>query len=394
MSNLHNPDLATPTTSLELLESLVAFPSVSRTPNRDLVDFIAVTLTSAGIEAEIITGGDNANANLFATIGPKDRPGIILSGHTDVVPTEGQDWTVDPFQLTKKDGKLYGRGTTDMKGFVACAIRAALLAKEQPLKRPIHLAFSYDEEIGCVGVRHLLDWLKSSSHEAAFCLIGEPTSLAVATGHKGKMALRATFRGREIHSALAPDGLNAIHLASDFISALRTEQTRLAESGSRDGDYDIPYSTIHAGIVRGGVALNIVPNESVIDFEIRHLKADDPIDILSTLKASAEKIVDQHREDFPEAAADIEIVNAYPGLDTPPDAEIVGFIKSLTGANATSKVAFGTEGGLFNEKLGVPTVVCGPGSMQQGHKPDEFVTEEQIALCDKMLETLIDRLCD
>ncbi len=379
--------------SVELLERLVAFPTVSRTPNSDLIGFIRTILEEAGIATETVTGGDDANANLFATIGPPDIPGVILSGHTDVVPTTGQNWTVDPFKLTKRDGLLYGRGTTDMKGFVACAIRAAILAMQRPLKRPIHLAFSYDEEIGCVGVRHLIDWLQASSHRAAFCLIGEPTSLSVATGHKGKMALRATFRGKEIHSALAPDGLNAIHLASEFVLALRDLQNELAVTGSQDGDYDIPYSTVHAGIISGGTALNIVPNEAVVDFEIRHLKADDPKAILSIIEKAAADIAGHHRDAFPEAAAEIEIVNAYPGLDTPPDAEIVSFIKSLTGANATTKVAFGTEGGLFSEKLDVPTVVCGPGSMQQGHKPDEFITEEQMMLCDRMLEKLIDRLC-
>lgn len=393
MNTLSNSFIEATHNTVDLLGRLVAFPSVSRTPNRDLIDYVRTILEEAGIATETVTGGDDANANLFATIGPTDVPGVVLSGHTDVVPTVGQNWTVDPFKLTKRDGRLYGRGTTDMKGFIACAIRAAILAKKRPLKRPLHLAFSYDEEIGCVGVRHLLDWLQTSPHRAAFCLIGEPTSLSVATGHKGKMALRATFHGREIHSALAPGGLNAIHLASEFIQILRKEQQNLAERGSRDGDYDIPYSTIHAGIISGGTALNIVPNEAVVDFEIRHLKADDPQAILGAIKSSAGEIVGRYRDDFPEASVEIKTVNAYPGLDTPPDAEIVSFIKSLTGANATIKVAFGTEGGLFSEKLEVPTVVCGPGSMQQGHKPDEFITEDQLNLCDRMLETLIDRLC-
>ena len=378
------------TGSIDILEKLVAFETVSRTPNRALVDYVREMLASAGIESHLVENDDGARANLFATVGPSDRPGVMLSGHTDVVPTEGQAWTVDPFRLSETDGRLYGRGTTDMKGFVACAIRAALLATRQELKTPLHLALSYDEEIGCVGVRSLLDMLESAPLKPAFCIVGEPTELAVATGHKGKIAARADCAGLEVHSALAPTGVNAIHLATDFVQGLRALQDDIAENGPRDGDYDVPYSTIHAGIVQGGTALNIVANRCSVDFEVRHLKADAPEVLMNRIGAMAADVSNAHPDP---GRVTVEVRNRYPGLDTAPDAEIVSFVKLLTGANSTTKVAFGTEGGLFSDRLGVPTVVCGPGSMAQGHKPDEYIERAEIEKCDAMLDTLIDRLC-
>lgn len=374
--------------SLDILERLVAFETVSRTPNIALIDHARGLLEAAGIGCTLVENEDGTNANLFASTGPAGAGGVMLSGHTDVVPVAGQDWTVDPFRLTARDDKLFGRGTADMKGFVACAIRAMVLAAERSLTTPLHLALSYDEEIGCIGVRRLLDLLEDAPRPA-FCIVGEPTELAVATGHKGKLAARAVCTGREAHSALAPQGVNAIHLAAEFVGALRAIQNDLAQTGTRDGDYDVPYSTVHTGILSGGTALNIVPNRATVDFEIRHLKADDPDDLLARVEAAAEEIAIAYPADCVIA---IEVLNRYPGLDTAPDAEVVSFVKSLTGANATRKVAFGTEGGLFDGRLGVPTVVCGPGSMDQGHKPDEFVTRAQLEACDRMLEALLDRL--
>lgn len=374
--------------SLDILERLVAFETVSRTPNIALIDHARGLLEAAGIACTLVESEDGTNANLFASTGPAGAGGVMLSGHTDVVPVAGQDWTVDPFRLTARDDKLFGRGTADMKGFVACAIRAMVLAAERSLTTPLHLALSYDEEIGCIGVRRLLDLLEDAPRPA-FCIVGEPTELAVATGHKGKLAARAVCTGREAHSALAPQGVNAIHLAAEFVGALRAIQDDLAQTGTRDGDYDVPYSTVHTGILSGGTALNIVPNRATVDFEIRHLKADDPDDLLARVEAAAEEIAIAYPADCGIA---IEVLNRYPGLDTAPDAEVVSFVKSLIGANATRKVAFGTEGGLFDGRLSVPTVVCGPGSMDQGHKPDEFVTRAQLEACDRMLEALLDRL--
>jgi acetylornithine deacetylase len=316
----------------------------------------------------------------------------MLSGHTDVVPVEGQLWTVPPFALTESDGRFYGRGAADMKGFVACAVSAMIKASRRSLKVPLHLALSYDEEIGCMGVRSLIDLLQAAPVRPRFCIVGEPTLMQVATGHKGKIALRATCTGREGHSALAPMALNALHLAADFVGLVRALQAKVAANGLRDGDYDVPYTTLHVGKLNGGVQVNIVPNLAVVDFEIRSLAGEDTDALIADLRTGAEAIVAPLHDDFPEAAIKVERLWDYPGLGTASDAGVVNFVKSLTGANGTIKVAFGTEGGLFDTRLGIPTVICGPGSMAQGHKPDEFVSVEQMERCEAMLDALTNRL--
>lgn len=376
----------------EILGRLLAFDTVSSNPNITLMTYIKGLLEGAGLQVTLVPDTSGGKANLFASTGPEGVGGVMLSGHTDVVPVEGQVWTKPAFALTEADGRFYGRGAADMKGFVACAVAAMLDAARQPLKVPLHLALSYDEEIGCMGVRSLIDLLASAPVRPRFCIVGEPTGMQVATGHKGKVALRATCTGREGHSALAPMALNALHLAADFLGAVRGLQAEVAATGLSDGDYDVPYSTLHVGKMSGGIQVNIVPNHAVLDFEIRSLAGEDVAGLVFRLEAEAEAIVAPLRATFPEAAIRIERLWDYPGLGTPPDAEVVRFVKGLTGANGTMKVAFGTEGGLFNQRLGVPTVICGPGSMAQGHKPDEFVTVEQIARCQAMLAALVQKL--
>lgn len=375
-----------------ILERLVAFDTVSAKPNRALIDWVQGLLAGAGVESVVIPDATGGKANLYATVGPADRGGVMLSGHTDVVPVEGQAWTHPPFALTEAEGRFYGRGTADMKGFVACALEAVLLAARRELRTPLHLALSYDEEIGCMGVRSLIDMLEGAPVRPAMCIVGEPTGMQVATGHKGKVALRTTCTGREGHSALAPLALNALHLAADFIGALRAVQARVAAEGLRDGDYDVPYTTLHAGKMAGGVQVNIVPNHAVVDWEIRALAGEDVAGLIAEVEAACEAIVAPVRADFPEAAMRMERLWDYPGLGTASDAAVVNFVKGLTGANGTIKVAFGTEGGLFDARLGIPTVICGPGSMAQGHKPDEYVSVEQMDRCAAMLAALVARL--
>lgn len=375
----------------DILDRLMAFDTVSSRPNRALMDYVAELLAGAGIASVLVPDAGGGKANLWATVGPAGVGGVMLSGHTDVVPVEGQAWTKPPFALTEAEGRFYGRGAADMKGFVACAIAAMLQAAERPLKVPLHLALSYDEEIGCMGVRSLIDMLDGAPVRPRMCIVGEPTAMQVATGHKGKVALRATCVGREGHSALAPLALNALHLAADFIGVIRGVQARIAAEGPFDGDYDVPYTTVHAGKMNGGVQVNIVPNTAVIDFEIRSLAGVDVEALITELRAGAEAVVAPLRAEFPEAEIRVERLWDYPGLGTPTDAAVVNFVKGLTGANGTIKVAFGTEGGLFDARLGVPTVICGPGSMAQGHKPDEFVTVEQMDRCQAMLAALVAR---
>lgn len=376
--------------TLDILDRLIAFDTTSRNPNRALIDWIATLLRDAGAQVTLLPDDTGGKANLYATIGPRDRAGVCLSGHTDVVPVDGQDWTHPPFALTRADGNLYGRGTCDMKGFVASALSAALRAPA--LKTPLHLAFSYDEEIGCIGVRSLIDMLAAAPVRPALCIVGEPTSMQVATGHKGKMAARVTCHGVEGHSALAPFATNAIYMATDLVNEIRAIQARLAESGARDGDYDVAYTTLHVGTINAGTALNIVPNRAEFLFEIRSIAQDDPDALLAEIQSAAARIV--KATGAAEAAIEITpTANTYPGLATPPDAEVVSFVKSLAGSpNATIKVAFGTEAGLFSDVAGIPCAVCGPGSMAQGHKPDEYVSEAQLAQCDAMMDRLLARL--
>ncbi len=379
--------------TIEILEKLICFDTISANPNLNLINWCAALIEDAGGNVTLIPDPTGKKANLYATIGPQDRAGVMLSGHTDVVPVEGQAWTKPPFELTLEDGKYFGRGTCDMKGFVASALAAGLHAAKRDLHTPLHLAFSYDEEIGCIGVRSLVDMLRDAPFTPAFCIVGEPTSMQVAVGHKGKMAAKATMIGRAGHSALAPMAVNAIYMAVDFINVLRKVQDQLVIEGAQDTDYSVPYTTLHVGKINAGVALNIVPDRCEVLFEIRSLNEDNPNALMDKLRSHADDITKRYQSIAPEAAIVIEPTpNTYPGLSTPEEATVVQFVKSLLGANDTMKVAFGTEGGLFSSQLGIPTVVCGPGSMDQGHKPDEFVSIDQLAKCDTMLVNLLARL--
>lgn len=375
--------------TITILADLVAFETVSRTPNEALLDYAQSLLQNAGARVRRVPYADG-RANLFATLGPKEGSPIVLSGHTDVVPVEGQAWSKPPFQLTEEDGRCYGRGTADMKGFIASALAAAERAASQPLRRPLAVALSCDEEVGCVGVRPLIDVLSAEGVRPRLIIVGEPTSLSVAVGHKGKTAFRATAYGREGHSALAPFALNALHIAGDLLAALRARQAEIERTGGRDEAYDVPYTTVHAGVMAGGTALNIVPNRATVDFEIRVLPQDDTDALIAAIKGDAAAIVRDY--DDPDAGLTIEVTVETPGLDTPTSSEAVSFVQGLVGSNSTMKVAFATEAGLFVDALSSPAVVCGPGSMRQGHRPDEFVTKDDLARCDRMMDRLIDHL--
>ncbi len=378
--------------TVEILKDLIAFPTVSRDPNRALIDYVADRLEKVGVSSQIIADDTGTKANLFASTGPENSAGVMLSGHTDVVPIDGQDWTKPAFECVEEDGKFFGRGSADMKGFVAAALSGFEAASRMDLHTPLHLALSYDEEVGCIGVRSMIDMMAKAPFTPAMCIVGEPTEMGLATGHKGKTAIRANCTGRAGHSALAPMAMNALHLACDLAAEIRATQDDLRQNGVRDDDYNVPYTTLHVGKIHGGVQLNIVPHEAVIDFEIRNLAEDDPDAIMKSIRERIAPVIAAAQQTAPEANIAFTITNTYPGMNTPPDAEIIALVKSLTGVNTTIKVAFGTEGGLFSRDLGIPTVICGPGSMDQGHKPDEFLSAMQLALCDDMLAKLNDRL--
>ncbi|EFD5123249.1 acetylornithine deacetylase [Klebsiella pneumoniae] len=375
-------------TSRTLLERLVAFDTTSRESNLALIDFVWHYLTDLGVNCELIHNAGRSKANLYARLGPAGSGGILLSGHSDVVPVDGQNWSVPPFALSERDGKLYGRGTADMKGFIACMLAAVPHFLAQPLAQPLHLAISYDEEVGCLGVRTLLDVLASRPEKPDLCLIGEPTELQPVLGHKGKLAVRCEVQGAACHSAYAPQGVNAIQYAAKLIHRLTAIGEVFAAPERQDTRFDPPFTTVQTGLIQGGRALNIVPAECTFDFEVRTLPQDDAQQVAEELERYAQ------RELLPQMRAvnsDTEIrfypLSSYPGLYTAAQSAAAQLLAHLTGSEAFSTVAFGTEGGLFHQ-AGIPSVICGPGSMAQGHKPDEFITIEQLDACDAMLRRL------
>ncbi|MFO1062043.1 MAG: acetylornithine deacetylase [Dongiaceae bacterium] len=378
--------------SLAILDRLIAFPTVSRDSNLALIGFARDRLAAAGAAVELVANAAGDKANLLAIIGPRDKPGIILSGHSDVVPVEGQAWSSDPFRLTERDGRLHGRGTADMKGFLAAALAAVERARGRTFRHPLILSFSHDEEIGCIGVRSLLEVLPDRIAPPLCCVVGEPTGFAVMLGHKGKLSGTIACRGRAGHSSLAPHRLNAIHLACDMVGEIRRLQDEIAATGRRDPDYDVPYTTLHVGRIAGGTALNIVPDACSLEFEIRHLAADDPEALLERLRAHGRALAGHHHAGFPEAAVEVAARSSYPGLDTPSDAAVVDLVAGLVGERRLGKIDFGTEGGLFHRRLAVPTVICGPGSIGVAHQPDEHLAPADLARCDAMLDRLIDRI--
>jgi acetylornithine deacetylase len=378
--------------SRALLEKLIGFATVSRDSNLEMIAFIRDFLEQHGVESKLFYNDARTKANLFATIGPRDRGGIVLSGHTDVVPVDGQAWTVEPFRMSEHEGRLYGRGAADMKGFIASVLAAVPHFAGRDLRLPVHLAFSYDEEVGCLGVRSMLAELEKRPHKPVLCLIGEPTELKPVLGHKGKLAMRCHVKGAACHSAYAPYGVNAIQYAARLINRLEVIGEQLAHPQHHDERFDPPYSTVQTGVIKGGRALNIVPEECEFDFEVRALPGFDANEVAHHLQDYAEaELVPRMRAVKPDTGIRLQALSAYPGLATSPESEAARLLAQLCGSNEFGTVAFGTEGGLFDQ-AGIPAVVCGPGSMDQGHKPDEFVTVEQLNACDGMLMRLVDHL--
>ena len=375
--------------SIEILEALVGFDTTSRNSNLPLIAWIESYLDRLGIAHERIPDRTGAKTNVWATIGPSATPGYILSGHTDVVPTDGQSWSSDPFQLTRRDGRLFGRGAADMKGFLACCLAAVPDMAARRLVRPIHLAISYDEEVGCIGVRDLIARLRAAPVKPLGCFVGEPTLMGVVTGHKGKRSLRVSVHGRTCHSALAPQGVNAVEYAARLIVKIREIADRLAREGPRDPLYDVPYTTGHTGLVSGGTALNIVPDLCVFEFEFRTIAADD-VDALvgEVVRYSGETLEPEMKAVAPQARITFEEKSGFPGLETPAADDLVALTKKLASASHHAKVAFGTEGGLF-AAAGIPSVVVGPGSIDQAHKDDEFVAISELEKCGGFIDRLV-----
>lgn len=368
----------------DILKKLISFPTISSESNEALMRWVVSFIKQAGGHIHSLAGAKPGKFNLLARFGPVTGAGIILSGHSDVVPVAGQEWHSDPFCLTPRDNNLYGRGSSDMKGFLAAALHAAARADKNKLLRPLHLAFSYDEEIGCVGVRDLLARLSAESFQAEGCIIGEPTEQKVAVGHKGKLAGCICCTGLSAHSANPPLGCNAISLAADMVAEAEALQAEIWQKAVQDLSYPFPVTSVHIGTIKGGSALNIVPEHCEMQFEIRNIAGDNMNDLVQNLRQRADSVVARRGK----GAIDIEITNEYPGLLTNLDNS---FAKKIINAAGTEicKIGFGTEGGLFKEQLNMPVVVCGPGSIDRAHKPDEYITRDELTACDSFLDKVI-----
>ena len=376
-----------------ILADLVGFPTISARSNLALIDYIRACLLKCGIESIPVFNEERTKANLVASIGPRHQVGgVLLSGHTDVVPVEGQAWSSDPFSLTEREEKFFGRGTCDMKGFIACVLAEVESLDPHTLKRPFHMVFSFDEEIGCVGVRRVIENFSSLATHPALIIIGEPTMMEPAIGHKGKIAGLMRCKGHECHSSDAPKGLNAIHLANDMITATRKLQDKIAYTPRPEEGFTIPYTTIHIGTIKGGTALNIVPADCTLEFEIRNSPSDPADSLLQSLFDEAAIVTEKAESRFPGCGVKLEITNEYPGLLMRDDEPSLKSLQKLLGSHEAKKISFGTEGGLFHKALNVPTYICGPGDIAQAHRPDEFISRDQMARCLKFLEKLSSEL--
>ncbi|MCA1298389.1 acetylornithine deacetylase [Stappia indica] len=377
----------------DILRDLVSFDTTSRNSNLELIAWVEAFLEARGIRSTRIYDETSEKANLLATIGPVDVPGYVLSGHTDVVPVDGQDWTSAPFSLTERDGRLYGRGACDMKGFLACCLSKVGEMAARDLKAPIHLAFSYDEEVGCKGVPSLIAKLVETVAKPRACFVGEPTEMQVVIGHKAKRSYRAIVTGYPCHSSLAPHGVNAIDYAARLLLRVREMGIALAE-GPSDALYDIPVTTAHTGTIAGGTALNIVPEHCTFAFEFRVLPDQDADALVAeVMRYAREELEPEMTARAAGTGIAFEEISSFPGLATDPEAEITRLTKRLAGRNGHSKVAYGTEAGRFVEIGAIPTIVIGPGSIEQAHKADEFIAISELENCTAFLDRLIEEAC-
>ena len=379
--------------SVEMIRKLVGFPTVSRDSNLELIHFVRDRLAALGAEARLTYNDERSKANLFATLGPRGKPGIVLSGHTDVVPVDGQAWDTDPFCVVEKDGKLYGRGTSDMKSFVAVVLALAPEFAQRGLKTPIHFSFSYDEEVGCIGVGRLIADLAQAGIKPQSCIVGEPTLMRPVIAHKGKKGFRCNVRGFACHSAYAPMGVNAVEAAAEAVAFLKSMARRHRDQGPYDRGFDVAHTTVHTGVMRGGTALNIVPHECTFDFEFRHLPGDDPDALFAEFRNYLDtSLVPEMRAVHADSGFEIVPLSVLPALDNGPEMEVVGLAQELSGNSDIGKVSYGTEGSQF-QRAGIPTVVCGPGSIEQAHKPNEYVAIEQVEKCEQFIRRLMNHVC-
>lgn len=379
-------------TSAEMLARLVGFDTTSRNSNLALIEHVCAYLDAHGVPYRVSTDADGCKANLHAVIGPLAPGGVALSGHVDTVPVEGQAWTSDPFTLTRRDGRLVGRGAADMKGFVASCLAAVPDLKEAGLARPIHLLLTYDEEVSCDGARRLIQDLDESGLRPAMCVVGEPSGMQPILAHKGRLAVRVAVRGRTGHSSDPARGVNAVQAAAEAVAWVAAEARRLAAEGPFEAGFDPPHSTVHVGTFEGGTILNIIPERAGFVMEWRTIPADDFFADLARMQAHvAAAIEPAMRAVDPACGFAFETLNWIPGLSLDAGHPLAAMVGQLTGSNSTGKVSYGTEAGLY-QVAGVPAIVCGPGHIQQAHQPDEWIAQAELDACDAFIRRLAARL--
>ncbi len=368
----------------EILARLIAFPSVAGSPNGAICDWISGYCEAAGAEVTVLPGPEGDRSNLFATVGPREGRGYILSGHMDVVPAGEPEWSSDPFVLRREDDRLYGRGATDMKGFLACALAALPKLAAMKLRQPIHLAFSYDEEAGCRGVPHLIAALPDLCAKPLGAIIGEPSRMQAVRAHKGKAAVRLEVTGRSAHSSRPDLGLNAVHAVAGLITQAVAYGESLAE-GPFDRNFEPPCSTLQVGVVAGGQAVNIIPDRCTAEIELRAVPGVSPTSLLEPVKAKLSALRDGGFE-----VAWHEL-SAYPALSLAETSDLTRLLVELTGQQPLAAVSYGTEAGLY-QQAGIDAIICGPGDIARAHRPNEYIETAELAACSKMIEDLGARL--
>ena len=375
----------------KLISKLISYKTISENENISLLNFISEYLSKYNVSSKIINKTDN-RANLYARLGPDVSGGIMFSGHTDVVPVEGQEWDSNPFVLKKRGEKLYGRGTADMKSFIAVTLSLVPKIVKLNLKKPIDLMFSFDEEIGCVGIQKAIPFIKKMKHKPSSCIVGEPTEMKVINQHKGKKNFLVIFNGIESHSSLVDKGVNSIKYAAKFIYFLKSVEEELKKKSNLNKSFDPPYASINIGKINGGLALNIIPKECKIEFEIRDLPNTDSEAIKNKINdflyLNLEK---EMKKENKACSINFHITNNFPPLKTNQKDSLINLCLRSVNSNKTGSVSFGTEAGVF-DKIGIETIVCGPGSINQAHKPNEFINKNQIHKCEIFLEKIIKNL--
>ncbi len=376
----------------DILAALVGFDTTSRNSNLELIGWVRAHLDALGVPCRVSHDATGGKANLHAIIGPHAPGGVALSGHVDTVPVDGQDWTTPPFALTRRDGRFHGRGTADMKGFVAAMLAAVPDLLAAGLQRPVHLLLSYDEEVGCLGVHRLIEDLDASDLRPALCIVGEPTGMQPVLAHKGRLAARVDVRGRAGHSSNPPAGVNAVHAAAEAVAWLAADARRIAAEGPFEGGFDPPHTTVHVGRIGGGAALNMIPEHAWFEVEYRGIPATDRLAELDRLRAHATAVLEPPmRAVDPAAGFAVTVLNDVPPLSLDPAHELAGLVRQLTGSNSAGKVSYGTEAGVF-QAAGIPAIVCGPGDIAQAHQPDEWIAASELAACDGFIRRLAARL--